>query len=166
MSDIKNNADESPRIVKSHDIHIDAEYAKWIADVKHRYRSAQVKAAVRVNAEKLLFNWQLGRDLVQKKAEERWGTGVVEQVSLDLRREFPNENGFSACDLWYMKQWYLFYTEGDLVKNWKEKNFTKMVKNFHYLLPLCHGDTISRFYTDVNPLMKRCSISPKRLSRD
>ena len=70
MSDIKNNADESPRIVKSHDIHIDAEYAKWIADVKHRYRSAQVKAAVRVNAEKLLFNWQLGRDLVQKKAEE------------------------------------------------------------------------------------------------
>jgi hypothetical protein len=47
----------------------------------------------------LLCYWQLERDLVQKKAEERWGTGVVEQVSLDLRREFPNENGFSACDL-------------------------------------------------------------------
>ena len=59
---------------------------------------------------KLLFNWQLGRDLVQKKAEERWGAGVVEQVSLDLRREFPKEDGFSARNLRYMKQWYLFYT--------------------------------------------------------
>ena len=79
---------EEPRIVKSHDIHIDADYADWIAEVKHRYRSAQVKAAVKVNAEKLLFNWQLGRDLVQKKAEERWGAGVVEQVSLDLKENY------------------------------------------------------------------------------
>lgn len=64
----ENNPEDVPRIVKSHDIHVDAEYAKWIAELKHRYRSAQVKATVRVNAEKLLFNWQLGRDLVQKKA--------------------------------------------------------------------------------------------------
>ena len=104
---------EQPRMVTSHDIHIDAQYAEWIAEVKHRYRSAQVKAAVKVNAEKLLFNWQLGRDLVQKKAEERWGVGVVEQVSLDLKREFPKEKGFSTSNLWFMKRWYLFYTQGD-----------------------------------------------------
>ena len=42
---------KEPRIVKSHDVHIDADYADWIAEVKHRYRSAQVKAAVKVNAE-------------------------------------------------------------------------------------------------------------------
>ena len=107
---------EQPRMVKSNDIHIDAEYAEWIAELKHRYRSAQVKAAVKVNAEKLLFNWQLGRDLVQKKAEERWGAGVVEQVSLDLRREFPNEKGFSTSNLWYMKKWYLFYVNPSTVE--------------------------------------------------
>ena len=106
MEEIKSE----PRIVKSHDVTLDAEYAEWIAEVKHRYRSAQVKAAVRVNSEKLLFNWQLGRDLVMKKAEERWGNGVVEQVSLDLKREFPNEDGFSTSNLWYMKKWYLFYS--------------------------------------------------------
>ena len=103
------NTDE-PRIVSSHDIHLDSDYAVWIAEIKHRYRSSQVKAAVRVNAEKLLFNWQLGRDLVQKKAEERWGSGVVEQVSLDLKREFPEETGFSTRNLWYMKDWYIYYT--------------------------------------------------------
>lgn len=114
---MKDNKDIQPQaepyIVKSHDIHIDADYADWIADIKSRYRSAQVKAAVKVNAEKLLFNWLLGRDLVQKKAEERWGSGVVEQVSLDLKREFPNAEGFSTSNLWYMKKWYLFYTNGD-----------------------------------------------------
>ena len=107
---MENNDLEQPRIVSSHDIHIDTDYADWIAEVKHRYRSAQVKAAVRVNAEKLLFNWQLGRDLVQKKAEERWGAGVVEQVSLDLQSEFPDIDGFSTSNLWFMKRWYLFYT--------------------------------------------------------
>ena len=113
---MKDNNDIQPQaepyIVKSHDIHIDNDYADWIADIKKRYRSAQAKAAVKVNAEKLLFNWQLGRDLVQKKAEERWGAGVVEQVSLDLKREFPDADGFSVRNLWYMKQWYLFYTQG------------------------------------------------------
>lgn len=104
---------DEPRIVKSHDIYIDADYIDWIAEIKHRYRSAQVKAAVKVNAEKLLFNWELGGDLVQKKAEERWGAGVVEQVSLDLRREFPDADGFSVRNLWYMKQWYAFYMNAD-----------------------------------------------------
>ena len=42
---------ETPRIVQSHDIHLDKEYVKWIAELKDRYRSAQTKAAVKVNAE-------------------------------------------------------------------------------------------------------------------
>lgn len=109
----ENEISQTPRIVRSHDIRIDGYYAEWIAELKHRYRSAQVKASVRVNAEKLLFNWELGRDLVQKKAEERWGAGVVEQVSLDLQREFPNADGFSTRNIWYMKQWYLFYFQED-----------------------------------------------------
>ena len=111
MADIESIG--NPRIVKSHDVHLDGEYADWIAELKYRYRSAQVKASVRVNLEKLLFNWELGRDLVQKKAEEKWGAGVVEQVSLDLQREFPNAEGFSALNLWYMKRWYLFYNQPD-----------------------------------------------------
>ena len=131
---------EELRIVKSHDIHIDTDYANWIAEVKHRYSSAQVKAAVKVNAEKLLFNWQLGRDLVQKKAEERWGAGVVEQVSLDLKREFPDAEGFSARNLRYMKQWYLFYTIE--VEN-RQRSVAELDEaSFHYLSRSFLGDSI------------------------
>ncbi len=96
--------------VKIHDVNVDQEYVQWIAELKVRYRSAQSKAAVRVNAEQLMFNWELGRDLVLKKAEQRWGSGVVEQVSLDLQAAFPESKGFSTTNLWYMKQWYTFYS--------------------------------------------------------
>jgi hypothetical protein len=99
------------RIVGSHDLQIDVEYAEWIAEVKQRYRAAQLKAAVKVNSEKLLFNWQLGADLVLKKAEERWGEGVVERLSRDLLTEFPDVDGFTPRNLWFMKQWYLFYSQ-------------------------------------------------------
>ena len=50
---------------------------------------------------------------MQKKAEERWGASVVEQVSLDLQREFPNAEGFSVANLWFMKKWYLFYSSAE-----------------------------------------------------
>ncbi|MBP3199822.1 MAG: DUF1016 family protein [Butyrivibrio sp.] len=102
-----------PRVVRSHDIHLDSDYADWILDVKKRFRSAQIKAAVKVNSEQLLFNWQLGRDLVERKAEETWGSGIVEQVSLDLQNEFPGIQGFSTRNLWNMKKWYLFYASAE-----------------------------------------------------
>lgn len=102
---------EQAKVVKIHDVHIDHDYVQWVSEVKSRYRQSQIKAAVRVNAEQLLFNWQLGRDLVVRKAEERWGAGVVEQISLDLQAELPESKGFSTTNLWYMKQWYCFYAD-------------------------------------------------------
>lgn len=101
---------DKPRIVKIHDVQIDSDYAQWLNEIKSRYRGAQIKAAVKVNAEQLLFNWQLGRDLVTRKAEEQWGSGVVEQLSMDLQAAFPESKGFSTSNLWYMKQWYEFYS--------------------------------------------------------
>ena len=93
------------------DLQLDEDYTLWLADIKNRYRNAQLKAAVKVNSEKLVFNWQLGAELVIKKAEERWGAGIVEQLSRDLQNEFPNSEGFTPRNLWTMKQWYSFYTD-------------------------------------------------------
>ena len=102
-------SNDKPSVVRSHDLNLDSDYVQWIYDVKQRFRGAQIKAAVKVNSEQLLFNWQLGRDLVVRRAEETWGKGVVEQVSLDLQAAFPEAKGFSARNLWFMKQWYSFY---------------------------------------------------------
>ena len=97
-------------LVTSQEVSLDKEYIEWLNELKIRFRSAQIKAAVKVNSEQLLFNWLLGRDLVIRKAEEKWGSGIVNRVSLDLQAEFPKAKGFSARNLWFMKQWYSFYT--------------------------------------------------------
>ena len=79
-----------------------------------------------MNSEQLLFNWQLGRDLVVRKAEEKWGSGIVEQVSLDLQAEFPNAKGFSVRNLWNMKKWYSFYAENECISD--------MLQSFNMLI--------------------------------
>lgn len=104
---------DKPELVTSQEVKLDSEYVQWIHEIKQRYRNSQIKAAVKVNSEQLLFNWQLGRDLVVRKTEEKWGTGIVNQVSLDLQAEFPEAKGFSARNLWNMKKWYLFYAENE-----------------------------------------------------
>lgn len=110
---MKNKNSNAPIIVRSHDVHLDSDYVQWIYDIKERFRNTQIKTAIKVNSEQLLFNWQLGRDLVMRKVEEKWGTGIVEQLSLDLRNEFPDIKGFSTTNLWYMKKWYMFYAGDD-----------------------------------------------------
>ena len=42
---------EKPFEVKAHDVHLDANYADWLRNVKARYRASKVKAAVKVNSE-------------------------------------------------------------------------------------------------------------------
>ncbi len=108
MDDI--TANNEPRIVSVKDFRIDADYAAWLSEIKRRYISAQIKASIKINTEKLRFNWSVGRDLVMRKAEERWGSGVVEQLSLDLKEAFPQEKGFSSRNMWRMKQWYLYFS--------------------------------------------------------
>lgn len=87
-------------------INSDREYAQWVRDLKGRYASAQVKAAVSVNQEMLKFYWQLGRDIVEMKAESLWGKHFYETLSRDLRRELPQVKGFSVTNLKYMRYFY------------------------------------------------------------
>ena len=89
----------------------DEGYVQWMADIKQRFRQSQLKAAVRVNTAMLEFYWSMGRDIVELRAESKWGNGFFNQLSLDLRTAFPNETGFSVTNLKYMKRWYAFYNE-------------------------------------------------------
>lgn len=87
----------------------DKEYVTWLSELKQRFQSSQTKAAVRVNTAMLEYYWSLGRDIVKKKADSKWGSGFFNQLSDDMRSMFPNETGFSVTNLKYMKRWYSFY---------------------------------------------------------
>ena len=102
---------EKPTFIFREEMTTDEAYIQWMADIKQRFRQSQVKASVRVNTAMLEFYWSLGRDIVELRAESKWGNGFFNQLCLDLKTAFPNEKGFSVTNLKYMKRWYAFYSE-------------------------------------------------------
>lgn len=101
--------DNRPTFIFRDRVIAEENYVEWLHEVKLRYRKSQLKAAVRVNTAMLEFYWSLGRDIVAMRAESKWGSGFFNQLSLDMKAEFPNETGFSVTNLKYMKRWYDFY---------------------------------------------------------
>lgn len=106
----------TPHFVTSKNFYGDNEYIEWLQEIKSRYQAVRSRVALQANYGALEFNWLLGRDIVQKKAETRWGTGVVNQLSLDLRGAYPDVKGFSVRNLFYMKARYEFYMANDTNK--------------------------------------------------
>jgi len=51
----------------NHSITKDKDYSVWLKELKNRVRLVQIKAAVKVNSELLLFYWELGQDIVDKQ---------------------------------------------------------------------------------------------------
>ena len=92
-------------------INVNSEYKEWFRELKQRIRQSQIRAAVRVNTTLLELYWDLGADIVSKQIESVWGSGIIKQLSDDLRMEFPDMQGFSTTNLWYIKKWYLFYSQ-------------------------------------------------------
>jgi len=93
----------------------DGDYKSWLTDLKSRIRQSQIKAAVKVNAELLRLYWDLGQDIVARQMETTWGSGFFEQLSKDLRSEFPDMQGFSSTNLKYCKRFYLFYARDNSI---------------------------------------------------
>ena len=87
------------------------EYKSWLTDLKMRIKQTQIKAAIKVNTELLHLYWDLGHDIVVRQMEADWGSGFFEQLSKDLKNEFPDLKGFSVVNLTYMKRFYQFYTQ-------------------------------------------------------
>ena len=103
---------DKPTFISRDGMQADKEYIEWLKELKVRYRHSQAKAAVKVNTALLEFYWSLGRDIIQRKAESKWGSGFFNQLSLDMRATFPDEKGFSSANLRYMKRWFEFYYQG------------------------------------------------------
>ena len=64
------------------------------------------------NTELLLLYWDIGKDIVQRDIESKWGSKIYSTVSAELKDAFPGMKGFSVTNLKYMKRFYQFYSVG------------------------------------------------------
>ena len=92
-------------------IELDKEYTSWIQELAKRYRSSQIKAAVKVNEEMLRFYWSIGEDITKRQLENRYGSHFYENVSKDLRQTLGLTRGLSPTTIKYTNYFYRLYSQ-------------------------------------------------------
>ncbi|MBD2060297.1 DUF1016 domain-containing protein [Oculatella sp. FACHB-28] len=95
---------------------LDSHYADFLDGLKQRIRSAQVKAALAVNRELVLLYWQIGQEILSRQQRNGWGAKIIDQLAKDLKREFPDVNGFSSRNLKYMRAFAEAYPDELIVQ--------------------------------------------------
>lgn len=81
-----------------------ANYKEFLNDLKERVATSRYKAALNVNREMILLYHHIGNEIIQSQEKHGWGAKIINQLSLDLRAEFPEMKGFSPQNLKYMKR--------------------------------------------------------------
>ncbi|TAE18843.1 MAG: DUF1016 domain-containing protein [Bacteroidetes bacterium] len=114
---------------------LDQDYFAFLGEVKDLIRKAQIRASRVVNKEMITLYWDIGRVIVEKQELLGYGKSVVEQLSKDLRDEFPNVDGFSARNMWDMRHLYLAYKDEPILRQlvaevpWKHNTMIMSLKD-------------------------------------
>lgn len=122
---------------------ISDEYTHLLMEVQQRIRSSQYEALKAVNREMINLYWDIGQMIFIQQQNTSWGKSVVEKLAKDLQTEFPGISGFSARNIWRMRDFYLAYHS-------KEK-LTPLVAEIGWthnivILEKCKDDLEREFY--------------------
>ncbi len=135
---------------------ISSEYQHWLGELKQRIRQNQIKAAVKVNTVLLQLYWDLGKDIVEKQKNARWGDGLLKQISQDLMTEFPEMSGFSVRNLQLICKWHSFYNQG--LTN--AKQLVSHLQQDFFSVPWGHHILIMQRCKDMDNLMRTPGDNP------
>ena len=89
----------------------DKDYQQWVESLSQRYRQSQIKAAVKVNREVIRFYWELGKDIVEHQAENKYGKSFYANLSRDLQKALPGISGLTEGNIRYAKRFYNLYIQ-------------------------------------------------------
>ena len=88
------------------------EYTEILQQAVAEIRVARNLVAKQLTSAANSVYWSLGKLLFEKQLAEGYGSGVVKQLSVDLKIEFP-DLGVSPRNLWDMKRFYEIYYQAD-----------------------------------------------------
>jgi len=78
-------------------------YALLLSNLKDRIRQERLRVVLASNAALVMLYWDIGQSILKKQSEEGWGAKVIDRLSADLSKEFPDMKGFSPRNLKYMR---------------------------------------------------------------
>lgn len=71
--------------------------------------AARTRAVAAVNTALIDLYWSIGEHISRKIADEGWGQGTVQALAEAIRQRYPTMTGYSASNLWRMKQFFETY---------------------------------------------------------
>jgi len=81
------------------------------AEVVGLIEQARQRAYQAVNTELVALYWEIGQYISGKLSAALWGDGVVDRLAQHLARTMPGLRGFSAQNLWRMRQFFETYRD-------------------------------------------------------
>ncbi|APR99201.1 PDDEXK nuclease domain-containing protein [Wolbachia endosymbiont of Folsomia candida] len=92
------------------------EYTEFLEQLKDRIATSRYKAARTVNKELLLLYHYIGTQILEKQKNQNWGSKVIEQLSKDLKAEFPEMKGFGISSLHNMRRFAELYPDSEFLQ--------------------------------------------------
>ncbi|MDP0587879.1 MAG: PDDEXK nuclease domain-containing protein [Candidatus Endonucleobacter bathymodioli] len=80
-------------------------------EVLAQIQQAKQQAFQQVNKTLVQLYWNIGQYVSNNVEQAGWGKGVVGELADFIQQKEPNMNGFSARNIWRMKQFYEIYRE-------------------------------------------------------
>jgi len=77
--------------------------------------NAKLNAYRAVNKELIEMHWAIGRYISKKVKAGVWGKGIVDEIAEFIQQHNPGTSGFSARNLWRMKQFYEVYEDNEIL---------------------------------------------------
>lgn len=85
------------------------DYKEFVNSLVKEISQARHKAFQTINRQLVDLYLSVGKGIYEKIELSKWSAGIVESLSTDLRRSFPDMKGFSVQNLWRMKELYETY---------------------------------------------------------
>ena len=85
---------------------ISSQYNQAVQLIKSAILQNQLEAAKAVNRQMLALYYGVGKYVSDNTRKGVWGTGAIETISEQLRRELPGLRGFGVSNIKNMRQFY------------------------------------------------------------
>ena len=88
-----------------------SKYRNAVSIIKQAILQSQYRAAKLVNGEQLSLYFGIGCYVSANSRKGTWGTGAIDRISEQLRKELPGLRGFSASSIKDMRSFYEYWQQ-------------------------------------------------------
>lgn len=91
-------------------------YLSFIDNIKNEIKMQRLSVVLSANASMICLYWNIGKAILNKQAEEGWGSKVIDRISKDINDAFPDMSGFSPRNIKYMRKFAEVWNDYEIMQ--------------------------------------------------